>query len=147
MLFGCDPASGVPADTKLVQVLVQHLRDYFDPEDGSARLPDCLGLIDAIESDVALESTSCNLGRALNLKRQDNRVRRKQIIVITQDAKSNEGEVAKVSGQVKKRTQMVIDFFTTKLKFKPNELIYFTETEIRSLVKLLDQSQIFKHYN
>lgn len=85
MLFGCDPASGVPADTQLVKVLVQHLRDYFDPEDGSAVMPDCFGLIDAIESEVALESTSCNLGRSLKLKRQDNRIGRKQIIVITQD--------------------------------------------------------------
>jgi hypothetical protein len=33
---------------------------------------------------------------------------------------------------------MVLDFFTSKLKFKATEIIYFTETEIRSLVKLLD---------
>jgi hypothetical protein len=33
---------------------------------------------------------------------------------------------------------MVLDFFTSRLKFKPHEIIYFTETEVRSLVKLLD---------
>lgn len=55
-------------------------------------MPDCFGLIDAIESEVALESTSCNLGRSLKLKRQDNRIGRKQIIVITQDKKSTGAE-------------------------------------------------------
>lgn len=48
MLFGCDPASGVPANTKLVELVVEHLKDYFDPMDGSAMIPQCFGVIDAI---------------------------------------------------------------------------------------------------
>jgi hypothetical protein len=27
MLFGCDPASGVPANTKLINLIVGHLTD------------------------------------------------------------------------------------------------------------------------
>jgi hypothetical protein len=48
MIFGCDPASGVPANTKLVKLIVEHLLEQFDPEDGSALLPDCFGVIDAM---------------------------------------------------------------------------------------------------
>jgi hypothetical protein len=69
MLFGCDPASGVPANTKLVKLIVEHLFEQFSPDDGSALLPDCFGVIDAMEEEVALESTSCNLGRNLLLHR------------------------------------------------------------------------------
>ena len=82
MLFGCDPAAGVAANTKLVMVLVEHFKDYFDPEDGSALVPDCFGIIDAVNKDVALEQTSCNLGKSLRLKRQDNRIGPKQLIVV-----------------------------------------------------------------
>jgi len=82
MLFGCDPAAGVAANTKLVMDLVEHFKDYFDPEDGAAIVPDCFGVIDAVNKDVALEQTSCNLGKSLKLKRQDNRIGPKQMIVI-----------------------------------------------------------------
>ena len=81
-LFGCDPAAGVPASTQLVNLIVEHLNDYFDPMDGSALIPQCFGVIDAIRKDVALESTSCNLGKSLRLQRRDNRVDKKQLIVI-----------------------------------------------------------------
>ena len=85
MLFGCNPDFGVPADTKLVKLVVDHLRDYFDPEDGSALLPECFGVIDTFEHDVALESVSCNLGKSLRLLRQDNRISYKQLVVIVKN--------------------------------------------------------------
>lgn len=141
MMFGCDPASGVPANTKLVKLIVEHLFDQFNPEDGSALLPDCFGVIDAMEEEVALESTSCNLGRNLLLHRQDNRINCKQIIVIAQNPlQSEEAKVSSDEIKVHERTQMVIDFFKAKLGFKQTEIIYFTESEVRSLVRLLDQS-------
>lgn len=65
MLFGCDPSSGVPANTKLVQLVVDGLMESFDPEDGSAMIPECLGTVDALQAKVALESTSCMSGKSL----------------------------------------------------------------------------------
>jgi hypothetical protein len=53
--FGCDPASGVPANTKLVMTIVDHIKSYFDPEDGQVIVPDCFNAIDAVTSSVALE--------------------------------------------------------------------------------------------
>ena len=47
---------------------------------------------------------------------------------------------------IKERTLEIIDFFVEDLKFDKNNILYFTEDEIRNLVKLLDQSQIFKKY-
>jgi hypothetical protein len=40
----------------------------------------------------------------------------------------------------------VVDFFKSELGFVDNEIIYFTENEAKTLVELLDQSRIFKHY-
>ena len=47
---------------------------------------------------------------------------------------------------IKERTLEIVDFFVEELKFDKNSILYFTEDEIRNLVKLLDQSQIFKKY-
>ena len=90
MLFGCDPASGVAANTKLVMVIVQHLMDYFHPDDGSALLPECFGVVDALKNEVALEQTSCNLGKSLKLRRQDNRVGTKMIVVVIKNPRQPE---------------------------------------------------------
>ena len=59
-------------------------------------------------------------------------------------------------GILKKRTQKMIDFFVEDLDFKHRNpkggaeyiesILYFTEQEIRQIVKLLDQSKIFKEY-
>jgi hypothetical protein len=87
MLFGCDPAAGVAANTQLVMVLVEHFKDFFDPENGAALVPDCFGILDAVSKEVALEQTSCNLGKSLRLKRQDNRIGPKQMVVIIQNPK------------------------------------------------------------
>ena len=84
-VFGCDPAAGVAADTKFVKLFIEHLKSLFSPEDGSVLIPDCLGTIDSFKENVSFESTSSNLGRTLQLFRQDNRVGTKHLIVLTQD--------------------------------------------------------------
>lgn len=99
MLFGCDPANGVAANTKLVMVIVQHLMDYFHPDDGSAIIPECFGVIDALKNEVALEQTSCNLGKSLKLRRQDNRVGTKMIVVVIKNPKQTEIDALKNSQQ------------------------------------------------
>lgn len=66
----------------MVEMMVDHLSGLFDPEDGHALIPECFGTIDAEEYDVALEQTSCNLGKSLRLVRQDNRISLKQLIVV-----------------------------------------------------------------
>lgn len=37
-----------------------------------------------------------------------------------------------------RRTKMVIQFFKEQLKFTDEEVIFFTEDEVRTLVELLD---------
>ena len=71
------------ADTKFVKVFIEHLKGLFSPEDGTLLIPDCLGTIDSIKEEVNFESTSSNLGRTLQLLRQDNRVGTKHLIVLT----------------------------------------------------------------
>jgi len=58
------------------------LKDIFHPDDGSAIIPECFGILDAVGSDIALEQTSCNLGKSLKLRRQDNRVGTKMMVVV-----------------------------------------------------------------
>ena len=81
-VFGCNPADGVKADTKFIQTFVEHLRGLFDPEDGTLMFPECLGVIDSTKGGENFESTSCNIGKSLRLKRYDNRVDHKQLVVI-----------------------------------------------------------------
>lgn len=47
---------------------------------------------------------------------------------------------------IKQRTLEVVNFFVEDLGFDQRDILYFTEDEIRQLVKLLDQSQIFKKF-
>jgi len=164
MAFGCDPANGVPADTQLVMTIVNHLKSYFTPEDGHVLIPDCFNAIDAVSSKVALEQTSCNLGKNLKLLRQDNRIGIKQLIVIIRNPKpKNQGSAATKEeekgiaseankGQTKKvpdlkypedykmmpRTKKLLKFFKDNLKFEDEEIIYLTEDEVRTLVDLFD---------
>lgn len=93
-VFGCDPALGVAANTKLVMAMVEHLNSYFDPDDGHAMIPDCFNAIDAMKDEIQLEATSCNLGKNLRLMRQDNRVGLKQLIVIIKNPRK-EGRAIK----------------------------------------------------
>jgi hypothetical protein len=77
------------------------------------------------------------------MHRQDNRISGKQIIVIAQNPLQQTdwySSQAQHEIKVHTRTQMLLDFFTGRLGFKQHEIVYFTETEVRSLVKLLDQS-------
>ena len=39
MVFGCDPAAGVQADTKFVKLFISHMKNLFDPEDGTLMIP------------------------------------------------------------------------------------------------------------
>jgi hypothetical protein len=142
----------VPANTKLVMLVVEHLNDYFDPTDGSALIPQCFGVIDAVRKEVALETTSCNLGRSLRLQRRDNRVDIKQLIVIVKvvdeklDKPDNTESVFIHTDHLKDQTKLLIAFFKEQLKFRDEEIIYFTEKEIKKLTELLDQSKVYKHY-
>ena len=61
------------------------MRALFDPEDGSVTFPECLGIIDTSREKVNFESTSCNIGKSLRMKRYDNRVGVKMLIVIRRD--------------------------------------------------------------
>lgn len=45
------------------------------------------------------------------------------------------------------RTKLMVNFFKEQLKFTDDEILYFTEDEIRTLTDLLDLSKIFKRYN
>ena len=63
LVFGCDPESGVAADTYLIEVFIDHLKMSFSNNDGTLHLPDC---IDNIRSSKAeFESTSNNEGQGL----------------------------------------------------------------------------------
>jgi hypothetical protein len=81
-VFGSNPATGAASDPKFVEMLLKHLRSVFDPEDGALMMPECLGNIDTLNGRVNFESTSSNVGKSLQLKRQDVRVGPKQIFVI-----------------------------------------------------------------
>ena len=106
-------------------VLVEHFNDYFDPEDGSAIVPDCFGVIDAVNKDVTLEQTSCNLGKSLKLRRQDNRIGPKQLIVIVKNPTDGSNEVEEEVKEVKE-----IKLNEKKKKFEypkeavPNKFLY-----------------------
>jgi len=128
-------------------LVVEHLNDYFDPTDGSALIPQCFGVIDAVRKEVALETTSCNLGRSLRLQRRDNRVDIKQMIVIVKvvDEKLDMTKVVPTD-HLKEQTKLLIAFFKEQLKFTDEEIIYFTEYDIKCLTELLDQSKVYKHY-
>jgi hypothetical protein len=39
MVFGCDPAAGVNADTQFVKLFINHMKNLFDPEDGTLMIP------------------------------------------------------------------------------------------------------------
>ena len=45
-LFGCDPASGVAADTKFVRDFIDHIDKSFDPITQTTLIPEVLGNID-----------------------------------------------------------------------------------------------------
>lgn len=46
MIFGCDPESGVQADTNLVEVFVNHLYQNFNAKTGSVKIPQILDLVE-----------------------------------------------------------------------------------------------------
>lgn len=45
-LFGCDPATGVSADTKFVKDFIDHIDKFFDPITQTVLVPEVLGNID-----------------------------------------------------------------------------------------------------
>jgi len=63
LVFGCNPESGVAADTNLIEVFIDLLKMSFNNNDGALQLPNCL---DDLKSDKAeFESTSNNEGQGL----------------------------------------------------------------------------------
>ena len=147
------------ADTNFVKIFIDHLKGLFSPEDGSVLIPDCLGTIDSINENVNFESTSSNLGRVLQLFRQDNRVSTRHLIVLNKDeyiTKENDEKIL-VKKDLKdfefafknctKKTQYFINFFINEIGFKEEEVLFIGEEEARVLEVLMNQSQIFKVYN
>ena len=47
---------------------------------------------------------------------------------------------------MKERTKLILDFFIEDLGFDQENVLYFTEDQVQRLVKLLDQSKIFKQF-
>jgi DNA primase catalytic subunit len=43
-----------------------------------------------------------------------------------------------VAETISRQTELVIDFFINDLGFKKEDIVYFSEDEVRSLVKLFD---------
>ena len=46
LLFGCDPSTGVVADTKFIDTFIKHLKNSFESKHGTLRIPECLGYIE-----------------------------------------------------------------------------------------------------
>lgn len=147
-IFGSNPATGAQSDPEFVHMFIRHLNEAFDPEDDSLMLPECLGNIDTINSGkVSFESTSSNVGRSLKLKKQNNRVLTKQIIVIVQNpdnyekeefkndptnyikTSTEEGnfEIVNAKKFMKHRTKLMLDFFIKDLGFSEENVVFFTE--------------------
>lgn len=139
-LFGCNPADGVAANTKFVQLFINHIKNRFEPDTGYVVIPECLGMMDVTSESVNFESTSGHLGRSLRLMRQDNRVGPKQLIVITEDDKGTK-EAAKV------KTKLLVEFFKSSLDFLDDEILYLSEKEAQQIENMLNQSRIFKRFN
>ena len=131
------------ADTNFVKIFIDHLKGLFSPEDGSVLIPDCLGTIDSINENVNFESTSSNLGRVLQLFRQDNRVSTRHLIVLNKDeyiTKENDEKIL-VKKDLKdfefafknctKKTQYFINFFINEIGFKEEEVLFIGEEEAR----------------
>jgi len=146
MAFGCDPASGVPADTQLVMTIVNHLKSYFNPEDGHALIPDCFNAIDAVSNKVALEQTSCNLGKNLRLLRQDNRIGIKQLIVIIRNPKPKTQESKDQASDATKEKEKVIAAEETKVQKVPKvpDLTYPQEYISEMMPRTVELLQFFK---
>jgi hypothetical protein len=47
---------------------------------------------------------------------------------------------------MKERTKLILDFFIKDLHFEQENVLYFIEDQVERLVKLLDQSKIFKTF-
>ena len=83
LLFGCDPEEGVVADTKFIDAFIKHLKRSFDSKTGTLKFPECLGFIE--KKKVSFQSTSNNLGRLLEISRQNDKVGLKHLVVISKD--------------------------------------------------------------
>ena len=76
LLFGCQPATGVLAESKYVKNFINLIIKNFD-ESGSVILPDALSRV--MSSDAPFESVSSNLARKIKLNRQDTVVGHKRL--------------------------------------------------------------------
>ena len=91
-LFGCDPHSGVVADTKFIKDFCEQLLSRFNPKTGSLLFPDCLSISE--QNDVKFEKSTNHLGRLLLLTRQDDKVGAKILIVISEKEPSESLKLA-----------------------------------------------------
>lgn len=94
-------------------------------------------MIDLDKDSVNFESTSGNLGRSLKMMRQDNRIGPKQIIVITEDDDL----------KLTKKTESLVNFFKNELNFKDEHIFKISESDIKVIENILNQSQIFKTFS
>lgn len=70
------------------------------------------------------------------------------IVKVLEDDERNEPDKKRMepTKYLKDTTKLLIAFFKEQLKFKDEEIIYFTEQDIKCLIELLDQSKVYKHY-
>jgi len=77
------------------------------------------------------------MGKSLRLKRYDNAVGYKYLLIIT---RNNATELCY-------RTKRLKKFFQRDLGFKDNEILQITENEARKYEDAMNQSKVFKNYN
>lgn len=115
MLFGCDPAYGVVADTKFIAEFISHIVSSFDSRTGSVAIPQCLGQIE--QRKVKFESVTDNLGRMLHMTRQDNKVGMKSLIILFKGSSPHS------------TMKYAINQYKELFGFKDDEILYLTEAE------------------
>ena len=71
------------ADTKFIDTFIKHLKRSFEKKTGSLMFPECLGFIE--QKKVNFQSRSNNLGRLLEISRQNDKVGLKHLVVISKD--------------------------------------------------------------
>jgi hypothetical protein len=111
-------------------------------------IPKCLGTIDSIKENVNFESTSSNLGRSLQLFRQDNRIGTKHLIVINKDeyettendekkdnilVKKDHSHFKKLLRNVKRKPSTLSTFSSTKLDFKKTKCCLSAKKKLNNL--------------
>lgn len=115
-----------------MEAFIDHISNLFDPDDGTVLIPECFGMIDVMRHSVSFESTSSHLGRSLTLRRQDNRIGPKQLIVIVEEISKDK------KSEPKEKTQLLTKFLLNRGGFKEDEILYLSESEAYEIENLLN---------